>query len=229
MLPPHLHLLTSVACREQTENLESIARQIDMELAAIFNGVPMQFIRTPLAIALTAASLCVGSGAMAQTVAPQVTPAPLTTPTGTGAGTTAPAGTAPAPERVPKGFAADLARASLAKQGITNPTRAQLDAERSAIEKQRAQGQGWGVIAQSLGLNFGKVVSEANKARHDAHKSNAKGHDEEGHKGKHDKSKDKDSGRRTGAEQSGGDRDSGKGGGNGGGKGGGEGGGKGGK
>jgi len=74
------------------------------------------------------------------------------TTTGSTAGTT----TAPTTQQVPRNFSTDLAKASLAKQGITNPTKAQLDAERKSINAQRADGKGWGVIAQSLGLNLAR-------------------------------------------------------------------------
>jgi hypothetical protein len=69
----------------------------------------------------------------------------------------------------------------LAKQGITNPTRAQLAAERKAIADQRAKGMGWGQIAQSLGLNLGQVVSASNHARHEDRKESDKGKEHHGH------------------------------------------------
>jgi len=109
----------------------------------------MQFLRNPLAIALSALSLSMGGAAVAQTTG---TPAPTT-------------------QQVPRNFSTDLAKASLAKQGITNPTKAQLDAERKSINAQRADGKGWGVIAQSLGLNLGQVVSDSNRARRETRKA----------------------------------------------------------
>ena len=70
-------------------------------------------------------------------------------------------------------IALSLAKASLAKQGITNPTPAQLEAALNGgtittangtvtlagVLTQRQAGQGWGVIAQSLGVKLGAVVS----------------------------------------------------------------------
>lgn len=134
----------------------------------------MKNLRKPLALALTVLSLCVGASALAQTTV-SATVGTTTPPTGTAA---------PVTQTVPKGFVTDLAKASLAKQGITNPTKAQLDAESKAIAAQRAQGQGWGVIAQSLGLNLGQVVSAANQARRDARKEQSQRNDSDG-KGKH--------------------------------------------
>jgi hypothetical protein len=53
-----------------------------------------------------------------------------------------------------------LAEASLAKQGITNPTPAQLEAAlvgKEGILTARASGQGWGQIANSMGIKLGDV------------------------------------------------------------------------
>lgn len=63
-------------------------------------------------------------------------------------------------------FATLLATASLAKQGITNPTKDQLAAEVKSIDAQRASGMGWGAIADSRGLKLGEVVSAANRNMH---------------------------------------------------------------
>jgi len=144
----------------------------------------MQFLRNPLAIALAALSLSVGGAAVAQTtVTAQAT---VGTTTGSTAGTT----TAPTTQQVPRNFSTDLAKASLAKQGITNPTKAQLDAERKSINAQRADGKGWGVIAQSLGLNLGQVVSDANRARRDARKAESDRADKGDKDGKGKKSRE---------------------------------------
>ena len=51
--------------------------------------------------------------------------------------------------------AISLAQASLAKQGVTNPTPSQL----SAALGERAQGLGWGQIAKGMGVKLGSVVS----------------------------------------------------------------------
>src|SRR6266705_1974358 len=57
-----------------------------------------------------------------------------------------------------------LAEAELKKQGITNPTPAQLKAalvgngKTTGILTLRAKGEGWGQIAQSLGFKLGDVM-----------------------------------------------------------------------
>jgi len=56
-----------------------------------------------------------------------------------------------------------LAQASLKDQGITEPTPAQLEAALTDILKLRADGMGWGVIAQELGFKLGEV-KRADKA-----------------------------------------------------------------
>lgn len=165
----------------------------------------MRFTRSSLAGVLAAASLCLSVSALAQTEATAAV----------AVGTAA-----------PKDLATDLAKASLAKQGITNPTKSQLEAERQSITAQRVQGKGWGVIAQSLGLNLGQVVSAASKDRN-------KGE----HTGQHAKSNGdrspKSGEQKSGADRSSGTSNAGNGGGHGGsggnGGGGGGGGGKGGK
>ena len=53
--------------------------------------------------------------------------------------------------------ALSLAEASLKKQGIANPTPAQLEAATMDILKMRASGQGWGQIAQAKGFKLGEV------------------------------------------------------------------------
>lgn len=50
-----------------------------------------------------------------------------------------------------------LAEASLKKQGITNPTPAQLEASVMKVLTMRADGKGWGQIAQSYGVKLGDV------------------------------------------------------------------------
>jgi hypothetical protein len=71
------------------------------------------------------------------------------------------------------GIALSLAKASLAQQGITNPTPAQLSAALNGgmvtsstsstslvgVLAQRESGSGWGQIAQSLGVKLGSVMS----------------------------------------------------------------------
>jgi hypothetical protein len=125
----------------------------------------MRLLTKPLAAVVTLGCLFASTSAMAQTAVavqpPPVTPVVVVTP---------PPAPAPEPKAVPKNFINYLAKASLAKQGIAQPTPAQLAAERKSIADQRAAGKGWGAIAQSLGLNLGKVISSANHARHDARK-----------------------------------------------------------
>ena len=50
-----------------------------------------------------------------------------------------------------------LAEASLKKQGITNPTPAQLEASVMDVLRMRADGKGWGQIAQSYGIKLGDI------------------------------------------------------------------------
>lgn len=50
-----------------------------------------------------------------------------------------------------------LATASLEKKGITQPTPAQLEASLMEVLKLRADGQGWGQIAQAQGVKLGEV------------------------------------------------------------------------
>ena len=50
-----------------------------------------------------------------------------------------------------------LASASLEKKGITNPTPAQLEAAVMEILRMRADGKGWGQIADAKGFKLGEV------------------------------------------------------------------------
>lgn len=50
-----------------------------------------------------------------------------------------------------------LASASLEKKGITNPTPAQLEAAVMEILRMRADGKGWGQIADTKGFKLGEV------------------------------------------------------------------------
>ncbi len=64
-------------------------------------------------------------------------------------------------------IALSLAEAELKKQGITNPTPEQLktalvgDATHKGILQLRAEGMGWGKIANSLGFKLGDVMRSA--------------------------------------------------------------------
>ena len=50
-----------------------------------------------------------------------------------------------------------LAEASLAKRGTTNPTPLQLEGAVMDVLTMRSSGQGWGQIAQSMGIKLGDV------------------------------------------------------------------------
>lgn len=166
----------------------------------------MHFHSKHLVQAFALASLCISFSVMGQTTA-------------TGSGTTGTTGTSGTTSTAQPSdsnkFTMDLAKASLAKQGISNPTQAQLDAERKAIDAQRAQGMGWGAIAHSLGLNFGKVVSDAKRANPDTHKSKGQGQKKD-QRSENAKSGDHKGGDKGGGNDRGGDHGGGKGGGKGG-------------
>jgi hypothetical protein len=103
----------------------------------------MKISKSSLAKCLFSAAMLSGLGVMAQTTA---------APT-------------PAKQTAPKqDFATDLAKADLAKQGITDPTSDQLAAAVKNVQDKRASGMGWGQIANSLGLGMGDVVSAANRS-----------------------------------------------------------------
>jgi hypothetical protein len=55
-------------------------------------------------------------------------------------------------------IALSLAEASLKQQGITNPTSGQLQGALMGVLQQRADGKGWGQIANSMGFKLGEVV-----------------------------------------------------------------------
>jgi hypothetical protein len=63
-------------------------------------------------------------------------------------------------------IALSLAEADLKKQGITNPTNAQLTAELDKILQQRADHKGWGQIAQSMGFKLGDVMRSEKAGEH---------------------------------------------------------------
>jgi hypothetical protein len=62
-----------------------------------------------------------------------------------------------------------LAKTALAKQGITEPTTAELAAALNGVLTQRSSGMGWGQIAQTMGVKLGSVVS-ASKTDDDSQK-----------------------------------------------------------
>src|SRR5205085_12152391 len=51
-----------------------------------------------------------------------------------------------------------LAEADLKKQGVANPTPAQIKAEMTKILQERADRKGWGVIAQERGFKVGDLM-----------------------------------------------------------------------
>jgi hypothetical protein len=55
-------------------------------------------------------------------------------------------------------IAISLAEANLAKQGITDPTPDQVKAEMTKILQERADGKGWGQIANSRGFKVGDLM-----------------------------------------------------------------------
>jgi hypothetical protein len=128
-------------------------------------------------------------------------------------------------------FAGELAKADLAKQGITTPNQGQLAASTQNIQGMRTSGMGWGAIANSLGLRLGEVVSAANRNKNadDAkpaktEKSASKNAQHAGREGSHDGNQSGGSGGNNGRGGNGGGGNGGGGnggGGNGGGGGGG--------
>lgn len=58
-----------------------------------------------------------------------------------------------------------LAEASLQKQGITNPNAEQLKTSLLAVLQMRADGRGWGEIANSLGFRVGDIKRADNAER----------------------------------------------------------------
>jgi|GEM_PF-1447470 len=62
-----------------------------------------------------------------------------------------------------------LTQASLSQQGITDPSSAQLSDALTSILNQRADGTGWGVIAQNLGVKLGPVISDLRSANGQLH------------------------------------------------------------
>jgi len=56
-----------------------------------------------------------------------------------------------------------LADASLRKQGITNPTPEQLKTSLAGVLQLRADGKGWGEIANSMGFRLGELKREQHR------------------------------------------------------------------
>lgn len=108
----------------------------------------MKLTRKSCAACLVSAALLGGLAVSAQTV-PQA-PADTTTDSQTLPG---------------RSFTADLAKASLAKDGVTDPTEKDLADAQAKIQALRDSGMGWGQIANSLGLKLGAVVSAVNRAQ----------------------------------------------------------------
>lgn len=100
-------------------------------------------------------------------------------------------------------IALSLAKAALAKQGITNPTPAQIAAALNGgtvttakgtqtlpgVLTQRQSGMGWGQIAHAMGVKLGSVVSasKSGKGTTGTQYAKAKLHDKAGSTGTHGK------------------------------------------
>ncbi|MDR7150849.1 hypothetical protein J2W49_002812 [Hydrogenophaga palleronii] len=67
------------------------------------------------------------------------------------------------PQKKPT-FTSLIASASLAKQGVTHPSDAELGAAEANVQAMRDSGMGWGEIANSMNIRLGDVVSAANKS-----------------------------------------------------------------
>jgi hypothetical protein len=63
-------------------------------------------------------------------------------------------------------IALSLTQAELTKQGITKPTTQQLQTTLNGILTQRADGKGWGQIANSLGFRLGDVMRSEKAGEH---------------------------------------------------------------
>lgn len=72
-------------------------------------------------------------------------------------------------------IALSLAEARLKEQGISKPTAAQLeaalvgDARHPGILALRAEGKGWGQIANGMGIRLGELMRSERAERHDKH------------------------------------------------------------
>lgn len=113
----------------------------------------MKHLQPPISATLLLLGLLVSTGVMAQTANATLSTRSTTSATSQ-----------------QKDLAGDLATANLANQGITNPSPTQLAAARQSVLDQRAQGMGWGQIANQLGLNLGKVISAAAHADNETRK-----------------------------------------------------------
>jgi hypothetical protein len=102
----------------------------------------MQLTKKPWVVGLMSAALLGSLAVSAQTVTVTDATPPATTDSQTS---------------LSRSFTADLAKASLVKDGENAKTE-------ESIQKMRDDGMGWGQIANALGLNLGAVVSAANRA-----------------------------------------------------------------
>jgi hypothetical protein len=64
-------------------------------------------------------------------------------------------------------IALSLAKADLNKQGITNPTPQQIEGSLKNILGARADGKGWGEIANSMGFKLGEVMRSEKAQGHE--------------------------------------------------------------
>ena len=68
-----------------------------------------------------------------------------------------------------------LTEAALQKQGISNPTPEQLKSTLLGVLEQRADGKGWGEIAQSMGFKLGEL-KRSERAHPELRSANADSH-----------------------------------------------------
>jgi hypothetical protein len=118
---------------------------------------------SPLLLALLSAFFLTSLGAVAQTTVSVTTDVAETTEGVEPGESTEPVETVHQ-VRQKRDLSTSIALASLAKQDVTDPTVEQVDSAVSDVNAMRASGMGWGVIANSLGLRLGDVVSASRKA-----------------------------------------------------------------
>lgn len=157
--------------------------------------------------------------------------------TGTTTGTTGTTSFSPSTGKLgvgETGIALSLAKASLAQQGITKPTPAQISAALNGgmitsstgtmsvpgVLSQRASGMGWGQIAQAMGVKLGAVVSASKNDKTKAGDAGKKGHDKDHKRGEREHEHEKESHGKKSGEHGGGRESHGGGGEHGGGHGG---------
>ncbi|MBI5751474.1 MAG: hypothetical protein HZA59_04925 [Hydrogenophilales bacterium] len=154
-----------------------------------------RFSTVTMALAITAIAPAFAEVTTQPTTTQASTTTTASVTTGTGAGTP----TTPPTTTMNKGqtdIATSLAKAQLTQYGITQPTPEQLNAalnggtistgtgagagaktvQLQGVLTQRASGQGWGQIANGMGVKLGTVVSGAKSQHHDAHEVEGREH-----------------------------------------------------